>query len=175
MPARPSWPSWCANCADRSQALPPARPCAERRRPAKSRPKAAFFVRWKKDYFFTAEAAASTALAAASLAASAVAVAAPATAEAAASAAPATAEAAAEAASATGAGAGAGAAAGAGAGAGASSFLPQAARATAATRVANRSDLFISVSSGVMGRMLGSETFESAWGASWTVAAQSID
>ena len=46
-----------------------------------------------------------------------------------------------------GAGAGAGAAAGAGAGAGAgSSFLPQAARAAAATRVARTSDFFISVS-----------------------------
>jgi hypothetical protein len=44
-----------------------------------------------------------------------------------------------------GAGAGAGAAAGAGAGAG-SSFLPQAARAAAATRVARTSDFFISVS-----------------------------
>jgi len=40
-------------------------------------------------------------------------------------------------------GAGAGAAAGAGAGAGASSFLPQAARATAATIAAKTSDLFI--------------------------------
>jgi hypothetical protein len=44
-----------------------------------------------------------------------------------------------------GAGAGAGAAAGAGAGAGAgSSFLPQAANAAAAIRVANKSDFFIS-------------------------------
>jgi hypothetical protein len=42
-----------------------------------------------------------------------------------------------------GAGAGAGAAAGAGAGAGASSFLPQAARAKVATRVARTSDLFM--------------------------------
>jgi hypothetical protein len=42
-------------------------------------------------------------------------------------------------------GAGAGAATGAGAGAGASSFLPQAASATAATMEANRSDLFICV------------------------------
>jgi hypothetical protein len=41
------------------------------------------------------------------------------------------------------AGAGAGAAAGAGAGAAASSFLPQAARATAAIREANKSDFFI--------------------------------
>jgi hypothetical protein len=49
------------------------------------------------------------------------------------------------AASAAGAGAGAGAAAGAGAGAGAgSSFLPQAARAAAAIRVAKTSDFFIS-------------------------------
>ena len=40
-------------------------------------------------------------------------------------------------------GAGAGAATGAGAGAGASSFLPQAARATAATIAAKTSDLFI--------------------------------
>jgi hypothetical protein len=46
---------------------------------------------------------------------------------------------------AAGAGAGAGAAAGAGAGAGAgSSFLPQADRAAAATRVARTSDFFIS-------------------------------
>ena len=44
-----------------------------------------------------------------------------------------------------GAGIGAGAATGAGAGAGASSFLPQADSATAATRDANRSDLFICV------------------------------
>jgi hypothetical protein len=42
-------------------------------------------------------------------------------------------------------GAGAGVATGAGAGAGASSFLPQAASATAVTRVANRSDLFMFV------------------------------
>jgi hypothetical protein len=55
------------------------------------------------------------------------------------------AEAGAEAAGAAGAiaGAGAGAAAGAGAGAGASSFLPQAARAKVATRVARTSDLFM--------------------------------
>jgi hypothetical protein len=46
-------------------------------------------------------------------------------------------------ASAAGAGAGAGAATGAGAGAGASSFLPQAARETAATIAAKTSDLFI--------------------------------
>jgi hypothetical protein len=44
-----------------------------------------------------------------------------------------------------GAGAGDGVATGAGAGAGASSFLPQAASATAATREAIRSDLFIIV------------------------------
>jgi hypothetical protein len=50
------------------------------------------------------------------------------------------------AASADGAGAGAGAAAGAGAGAGAgSSFLPQAASAAAAIRVASKSDFFISI------------------------------
>jgi hypothetical protein len=68
-------------------------------------------------------------------------------ASAAAEAAPAAAEAAPAAASAegVGAGAGAGAAAGAGAGAGAgSSFLPQAASAAAAIRVANKSDFFIS-------------------------------
>jgi len=47
------------------------------------------------------------------------------------------------AADASAAGAGAGAATGAGAGAGASSFLPQAARATAATIAAKTSDLFI--------------------------------
>jgi hypothetical protein len=80
------------------------------------------------DYFEAAEAA-GIAAEAASLAAGAAAEAAP------------------EAASAAGAaaGAGAGAAAGAGAGAGAgSSFLPQAARAAAATRVARTSDFFIS-------------------------------
>lgn len=71
----------------------------------------------------------------------AVALAAAVAALAAASAAPATALAAAEAAAATG----AGAAAGAGAGAAGSSFLPQAARATAATREAIRSDLFMCV------------------------------
>jgi hypothetical protein len=49
----------------------------------------------------------------------------------------------------SGAGAGAGAAAGAGAGA-ASSFLPQADRATAATREANRSDVFIDSSEGFL-------------------------
>jgi len=43
-------------------------------------------------------------------------------------------------------GAGAGATTGAGAGAGASSFLPQAARAKAATKVAKTRDLFISLS-----------------------------
>jgi hypothetical protein len=60
---------------------------------------------------------------------------------------PVAAEAALDEVSALGAGAGAGAAAGAGAGAGAgSSFLPQAARAAAATRVARTSDFFISVS-----------------------------
>jgi hypothetical protein len=51
----------------------------------------------------------------------------------------------AEAGAGAGSGAGAGAATGAGAGAGASSFLPQAASATAATMEANRSDLFICV------------------------------
>jgi hypothetical protein len=65
---------------------------------------------------------------------------------AAAEAASAAADAAPAAASADGAGAGAGAAAGAGAGAGAgSSFLPQAASAAAAIRVASKSDFFISI------------------------------
>jgi hypothetical protein len=52
----------------------------------------------------------------------------------------------AEAASTAGAGAATGATTGAGAGAGASSFLPQAARAKAATKVAKTRDLFISLS-----------------------------
>src|SRR5262245_58803686 len=85
-------------------------------------------------------------------AASAAAEAAAPTAAAASDAAEPTAAAASEAASAAAAGAGAGAGAGAstagaGAGATASSFLPQAARATAAITEANRSDLFIPYSS----------------------------
>ena len=87
--------------------------------------------------------AAPVAVAAASLAAptaSLATAAAPEATSAAALAAPAAADAAA---SATGAGAGAGAATGAGAGGGASAFLPQAARATAATREAKTSDLFM--------------------------------
>ena len=75
-----------------------------------------------KNYFFAAGAAAAAAAAAAASAG---------------------AEAAAAGADASAAGAGAGAATGAGAGAGASSFLPQAARATAATIAAKTSDLFI--------------------------------
>lgn len=90
-------------------------------------------------------AAAAAALAAA-VAAAAAALAAAATPEAAVAAAPATPEAAASTAEAAAAGAGAGAAAGAGAGAGAS-FLPQAVMAAAAISEANRSDLFIYVSS----------------------------
>ncbi len=106
-----------------------------------------------RPYFLTASAAlpaaaaaslaAPVAVAAASLAAptaSLATAAAPEATSAAALAAPAALEAAA---SATGAGAGAGAATGAGAGAGASAFLPQAARATAATREAKTSDLFM--------------------------------
>ena len=79
-----------------------------------------------KNYFLAAGAAAAAAAAAAASAAGA-----------------AGAEAAATGAEASAAGAGAGAATGAGAGAGASSFLPQAARATAATIAAKTSDLFI--------------------------------
>lgn len=78
-----------------------------------------------KNYFLAAGAAAAAAAAAAASAAGAAAGAAAAGADASA------------------AGAGAGAATGAGAGAGASSFLPQAARATAATIAAKTSDLFI--------------------------------
>ncbi|WP_157045812.1 hypothetical protein [Polaromonas sp. JS666] len=92
----------------------------------KKPPCSGFFQLAEEDYFFAASAA----------------EAAPAAAEAAPAAASA-APAAAEAASAAGAAAGAGAATGAGAGAGASSFLPQAARATAATIAAKTSDLFI--------------------------------
>ena len=103
---------------------------------------------FEKTYFFTAAAsaaflaasAASLAAPAASLAASTATPAAP-TDDAAADAAPAAASAAAGAGA--GAAAGAGATTGAGAGFAASSFLPQAARATAATMAAKTRDLFI--------------------------------
>ena len=104
-----------------------------------------------------ATAAASLAAPTASLAAAAAPVAAAAAPEATPAAALAVAAAAEAAASTIGAGAGAATGAGAGAGAGASAFLPQAARATAATREAKTSDLFMCVSSGVMGGTQGKE------------------
>lgn len=115
----------------------------------KSRPRAAF-LRRAKNYFLAASTAAPTAAPAeapaapaaeaASLAASTAVEAAPTAAEAA----PVAAATAASAEGAAGASAGAGTTTtGAGAGAGASSFLPQAASATAATIAANTRDLFI--------------------------------
>jgi hypothetical protein len=114
---------------------------AQAHRHKKSRPKAAFKHN-RRNYFFIASLAALAALAAASAALVAAPAAAPA-----AEAEPAASEAAPAAAEASGAGAGA-TTTGAGvtttgAGAAASSFLPQAARATAATIAAKTSDLFI--------------------------------
>ena len=125
-------------------------------RPTKKPPCGGFWYRRRgeparSDYFLAAASAAALAASAAALAASPAALAASAAAPATVPAAVPTAAPAAEAASVTaaaagaGASAGAGAATGAGAGAGAgSSFLPQAARAAAATRAASTSDLFIS-------------------------------
>ena len=125
-------------------------------RPTKKPPRGGFWYRRRgeparSDYFLAAASAAALAASAAALAASPAALAASAAAPATVPAAVPTAAPAAEAASVTaaaagaGASAGAGAATGAGAGAGAgSSFLPQAARAAAATRAASTSDLFIS-------------------------------
>ena len=146
-------------------------------RPAngKAAPKGGLFVSapavLKRNYFLTAEAAASAALPAASLAASAVAAAAPATAEAAASAAAATAEAAAKRQQPRGRGRGRRQA---GPGPGQPPALPSCRkrpRATAATREANRSDLFICDprSSGSCARV---GTFQSTWGASRTRPGQ---
>ncbi|MDD5324011.1 MAG: hypothetical protein PHR71_01655 [Polaromonas sp.] len=108
-----------------------------------------FCEAWK-NYFFAASLAASTAApaalpaAVAALPAAAAALPAEEAASLAASTAVAAAPTAAEAASVAGAGAGAGAStAGAGAGAGASSFLPQAAKATAVMMAAKTRDLFI--------------------------------
>ncbi len=154
--------------------------CADFGQHKKSRPRAAFLIAalgWMGLFRATPPGAAlghfltaSTALPAASLAAAAASLAAP-TASLAASlattaaavapdaavaaieAAPAAAEAAMSAMA--GAGAGAGAAAGAGAGAGAASgFLPQAARATAATKDAKTSDLFMRVLEGFVGQQV---------------------
>ena len=125
-------------------------------RPTKKPPCGGFWYRRRgeparSDYFLAAASAAALAASAAALAASPAALAASAAAPATVPAAVPTAAPAAEAASVTaaaagaGASAGAGAATGAGAGAGAgSSFLPQAARAAAATKAASTSDLFIS-------------------------------
>jgi len=98
----------------------------------KKPPEGGFSIRGGPNYLLAAAAAAAEA-------ASATPVAAAAAAEAAESATDEAAAATSEAAAATGAGAAAGA------GAGASSFLPQAVRAAAAIRVANRSDLFICI------------------------------
>ena len=121
-------------CGQLGRGLAPrrSRPCwAHKKKPPEGGP--SFAAREaRRDYFEAAADAAEAAAAAESAAADAE---------------PAAAEAAADDVSAAGAGAGAGSAAGAGAGAGAgSSFLPQAARAAAATRVARTSDFFISVS-----------------------------